>query len=73
MTEGNKRFRIALSQMENFEQRAKPPATREERDLKKAKDRLNAEQAMVDRRRADAAFRANFQRLKTERLSRESK
>lgn len=57
--------------MENFEHRAKPPVTKEERDLKREKDRLAGEKAMADRRQADAAFRANFERLKAERLSRE--
>jgi hypothetical protein len=59
--------------MENFEQRLKPPVTKEERELKREKDRLAAEQALADRRQADAAFQANFRRLRAERLWRESK
>ena len=46
--------------MENFEHREKPPITKEEREAKK------------ERARQEAAFRANFQRLKAERLAREA-
>jgi|1186.fasta_scaffold921522_2 hypothetical protein len=59
--------------MENFEYRPKPPVTKEERIAKMAKDRLDAEQAMVERRRADKAFHSNLQRLRAERLARGSK
>jgi hypothetical protein len=58
--------------MENFEQREKPPVTKEERDAKREQGRLAAEQAMIERRQADEAFRANLQRLRAERLLRES-
>jgi hypothetical protein len=58
--------------MENFEQRIKPPATKEEREFKKEQARLDAEQAMGERRKADDAFRANLERLKAERLAREA-
>jgi hypothetical protein len=58
--------------MENFEQREKPPATKEERDARREQGRLDGEQAMIERRQADEAFRANLRRLRAERLLREN-
>lgn len=58
--------------MENFEHREKRPATREEREAKKAQARRDAEIALAARKKEDDAFRANFQRLKAERLAREA-
>ncbi len=57
--------------MENFEQREQPPTTREARLEKKDQQRWDAELALNERRKADDAFRANFERLKAERLARE--
>jgi len=54
-----------------YEQRAKPPVTAEERAAKKEKTAWEAEQALKERKKADEAFRANFERLKAERLARE--
>ena len=62
----------ALTGMEEFEHRAKPPVTAEERAAKKEKSALEAEQALKERKKADDAFRANFERLKAERLAREA-
>ncbi len=58
--------------MTEFENRVKPPLSREERAAKMQKRRLEAEQALIERKKADAAFRANFERLKAERLAREA-
>jgi hypothetical protein len=57
--------------MENFEHRENPPITKEQREAKKQKSLQDAELAMAERRKADAAFRANFERLKAERKARE--
>jgi hypothetical protein len=62
----------ALISMENFEHREKPPITKEEREAKKERARQEAEIAIAARKKQDEAFRANFQRLKAERLARES-
>ena len=59
--------------MEQFEHRPKRQPTKEERSDKLEKSRLEGEQAMVERRKADEARLANLQRLRTERLARESK
>ncbi len=69
---GNLRRRHALSGMENFEHREKRPATKEEREAKKQRARQEAEIALAARKKEDDAFRANFQRLKAERLAREA-
>jgi hypothetical protein len=61
----------ALSDMENFEHREKPPITKEEREAKKERARQEAEKAIAARKKEDDAFHANFQRLKAERLARE--
>ena len=36
------------------------------------KRREDAEQALIERKQADEAFRANYERLKAERLAREA-
>lgn len=69
---GNFCQRRALICMENFEHREKPPITREEREAKKERARQDAEKALAARKKEDDAFRANFQRLKAERLAREA-
>jgi hypothetical protein len=58
--------------MDNFEHREKPPITKEEREAKKERARQDAEKALVARKKQDDAFRANFERLKAERLAREA-
>lgn len=58
--------------MENFEHREKPPVTKEEREAKKERARQDAMVALASRKQADDAFRANFERLKAERLAREA-
>ena len=62
----------ALICMDNFEHREKPPITKEEREAKKERARQDAEKALVARKKEDDAFRANFERLKAERLAREA-
>lgn len=57
--------------MNEFEHREKPPVTKEERAARKEQSRLTAEQNLIQRKKADDAFRANFERLKAERLARE--
>ena len=42
-----------------------------EREARLEKQRIEAAQAMEERRKADAEFRANYERLKAERLARE--
>jgi hypothetical protein len=49
----------------DFENRAKPPSTQEAREARKAQSRWDAERALKDRKKADEAFRANFERLKS--------
>jgi hypothetical protein len=56
----------------DFENREKPALTAEERLAKKEKSRWDAEKALNERKRSDNAFRANFERLKAERLAREA-
>jgi hypothetical protein len=58
--------------MENFEHREKPPITKEEREAKKERARQDAVKALAARKKDDDAFRANFERLKAERLAREA-
>ena len=55
-----------------YENRVKPAASSTEREARLAKQRIEAEQAIKERRQADAAFRANYERLKAERLAREA-
>jgi hypothetical protein len=57
--------------MEEFEHREKPPVTKEERKAKKEQSRLDAEKNLIERKKSDDAFRANFERLKAERLARQ--
>ena len=56
-----------------YTNRTKPAASSIEREARLEKRRIEAEQAMAERRKADAAFQANYQRLKAERLAREAK
>ena len=56
----------------DYETQEKQPPTKEEREAKKAQARKDAEKALIARRKADDAFRANFERLKAERRARES-
>ncbi|HKU04895.1 MAG TPA: hypothetical protein VJR30_02400 [Bradyrhizobium sp.] len=56
-----------------YETRVKPPASSIEREARLEKQRIEAQQAMDERKQADAAFRANYERLKAERLAREAK
>ena len=58
--------------MDNFEHREKPPVTKEEREAKKERARQEAELALAARKKEDEAFRANFERLKAERMAREA-
>jgi hypothetical protein len=57
----------------DYETQEKRLPTKEEREAKKEKARKEAEIAIAARKKADQAFRANFARLKAERLARESK
>lgn len=65
-------FGISALTCMDYEHREKPPTTAEQRAAKKEKNLWDAEQAMKERRKADDAFRANYQRLKAERLAREA-
>ena len=56
----------------DYETREKPPLSKEERAAKAEKRRAEAEQALIERKKADDAFEANFERLKAERLAREA-
>ena len=58
--------------MSEFENRVKPPVSRAEREAKAEQRRWDAEQALIERKKADDAFRANFERLRAERLAREA-
>jgi hypothetical protein len=57
----------------DYETQEKQPPTKEEREAKKGKARVEAEKALAARKMEDKAFRANFERLKAERLARETK
>jgi hypothetical protein len=59
--------------MSDFEQRERPPVTPEERAAKKEKSQLEAALALAERKKADDAFRANFERLRAERRAREGR
>jgi hypothetical protein len=50
----------------------KHPLTKEERAAKKEQSRKDAETVLTARKKADDAFRANFERLKAELLAREA-
>jgi hypothetical protein len=56
----------------DYETQEKQLPTKEEREAKKALARKEAEKALIARKKADDAFRANFERLKAERLAREA-
>jgi len=56
----------------DYETHDKTPPTKEEREAKKERARKEAEKAIVARKKADDAFRANFERLKAERRAREA-
>ena len=45
--------------------------TREEKEAKQEKYRITAEHNLKERAKVDAAFRANFERLRAERKARE--
>ena len=62
----------ALIGMQEFEHREKSPVTKEEREAKLEKHRWDAAQALIERKKAEEAFYANFERLKAERLAREA-
>jgi hypothetical protein len=49
----------------------KLPPTKQEREAKKEQARISAEKVLAERKKADEAFRANFERLRAERLARE--
>lgn len=55
----------------DYEAQERRLPTKEEREAKKAKARWDAEQNLKARHKSDEAFRANFERLKAERLARE--
>ena len=56
-----------------YENRVKPAVSGVEREARLEKRRVEAEQAMEEHRKAEAAFRANYERLRAERLAREAK
>ena len=56
-----------------FTNRVKRAVDSVEREARLAKQRAEAEQAMAERKQADDAFRANYERLKAARLAREGK
>jgi hypothetical protein len=56
----------------NYQNREKRLPTKEEREAKKEQNRKDAEIVLAARKKADDAFRANFERLKAERLAREA-
>jgi hypothetical protein len=53
--------------------RKKPLVSSEERAAKKESSRWDAKKALSERKKVEDAFRANYKRLKAERLARESK
>jgi hypothetical protein len=57
----------------DYETQEKQPPTKEAREAKKEKARQDAEKGLAERKKEDEAFRANFERLKAERLARETK
>jgi hypothetical protein len=56
----------------DYETQERRLPTKEEREAKKEQARKDAEKELAARKKADDAFRANFERLKAERLARES-
>ena len=57
----------------DYENRVKPVASSMEREARLEKRRIEAEKAMQDHHKAEAAFRAKYERLKAERIAREAK
>ena len=55
------------------ETQEKPAVSSEERAEKKESSRWDAKKALSERKNAEDAFRANYERLKAERLARESR
>jgi hypothetical protein len=55
-----------------YENRVKPVSSSIEREARLEKRRIEAQKAMADHEKAEAAFRANYERLKAERLAREA-
>ena len=68
---GGNHFSLSALSVMPYDNREKPPS-REERQAKAEARRWDAEQALNERRKADDAFRANFERLRAERLAREA-
>jgi hypothetical protein len=56
----------------NYQTGDKRPLTKEERAAKKEQSRKDAQTVLAARKKADDAFRANFERLRAERLAREA-
>lgn len=69
---GNLQRHKTLTVMD-YEAREKRLPTKEEREAKKAQARKDAEKELAARKKEEDAFRANFERLKAERLAREAK
>ena len=57
--------------MEEFEHREKLATTKEERAARKEKSLWDAQKALAERKKVEDSFRANYERLKAERLARE--
>jgi hypothetical protein len=57
----------------DYEAQEKRPPTKAERAAKKEQARKDAEEQLAARKKEHEPFRANFERLKAERLARESK
>jgi hypothetical protein len=57
----------------DYQLKEKRPLTKMEREAKKGKARQEAEINIAERTKKDEAFRANFERLRAERLARENK
>ena len=55
-----------------YEAKEKVPLTPEERAAKKEKSLWDAKKALSERKKADDAFRVNYERLKAERIAREA-
>jgi hypothetical protein len=55
----------------NHQTRDKRSLTKEEREAKKEQSRKDAESVLAARKKEADAFRANFERLKAERLARQ--
>lgn len=55
-----------------FQERVQPPKGKAERQERLEKRRVEGEAAMVDLKKEQEAFKANFERLKADRAARES-